>query len=178
MDYPPLWWLNEMHLFDPQLVIFPSQKTMTFILARRATRSKGESPHGVKGITQNPDTLIMATHRLVRVCEILPGVIWDQRVFQKLAAHDIHRLGGWKQVAARLDDMDRKKQETLLRDQDTELDARSHDGYKLYKYKIGERISLSSAAKHGRGDIKVKPVSVHVRKPPSLPPAPRLVTLT
>lgn len=175
MAYPPKWWLDEMALFDDKLVIFPSQKNMVFILARRATRTKGESPHDAKGVSQNPDTILMHRHRLVRVCEILPGVIWDQRVFQRLAAHDIRRLGGAAETANRLDAMDRKRAETLDRDQNAELEARAADGYKAYKYKTGERISLTASGKHGRGDLKKKPVSVHVRKPIS--PSQPLVTL-
>ena len=165
-----------MDLFDPRLVIFPSQKRATFILARRATRSKGELLHNVKGMTQNPDTLIMAANRLVRVCEILPGVIWDMRVFQKLAAHDIERLGGPTAVANRLDAMDAQKAATVQADQENELTARAEDGYKALKYVSGERISLSPTGKHGRGAHTPNLVSVHVQKPN--PPAPRIVLAT
>ncbi len=176
MTPPPLWWLREMALFDSKLVIFPSQKRMTFILARRATRTKGESPHNAKGITQNPDTLIMASNRLVRVCEILPGVIWDRRVFQKLAAHDIERQGGPREVANRLDAMDLKKQERLQKDQENEVEARASDAYKAYSYKTGARLSLTPTGKHGRGAHTPHPVSVHVQKPN--PPAQRIVLAT
>ena len=175
MTPPPAWWLKEMDLFDKRLVIFPSQQRMTFILARRAVRSKGESPHDLKGITQNPDTLIMASNRLVRVCEILPGVIWDQRVFQKLAAHDIERQGGPREVANRLDAMDLKRQERLQKDQENEVAARAEDAYRAYAYKTGTRISLTPSGQHGRGETTPNKVSVHVQKP--VPPA-RLVTLT
>lgn len=172
---PPTWWLKELDLFDPRLVVFPSQKRATFILARRAVLTRGESPHDVKGLTQNPDILIMASNRLVRVCEIVPGITWDQRVFQKLAAHDIERLGGPAEVANRLDAMDLKKRETIQKDQDTEIDARSSDGYKALKYKIGERVSLTPTGKHGRGTHTPNRVSVHAK--PS-PPAPRVVLAT
>jgi len=165
-----------MRLFDDKLVIFPSQQRGTFILARRATRTKGESPHDLKGLTQNPDTLIMARNRLVRVCEILPGVIWDQRVFQRLAAHDIQRQGGAGEVANKLDAMDAAKRARLQAQQENEVAARAADGYKAYKYKTGERVSLTPTGKHGRGDVKKTPVSVHVQKP--IPPVSRLVTLT
>lgn len=167
---PPAWWLQEMRLFDPQLVIFPSQKRMTFILARRATRSRGESPHDVKGLSQNPDTLIMASNRLVRVCEILPGVIWDQRVFQKLAAHDIERLGGAAETANKIEARERTQQAAVQRAQEDEIHNRSVDAYRAYKSSIGERLSLA-ATSHGRGIVKRNPVSVHVQKPiPSAPP--------
>lgn len=175
MAPPPAWWLKEMALFDDKLVIFPSQQKMTFVLARRATKSKGESPHDAKGLTQNPDTLIMATHRLVRVCEILPGVIWDQRVFQKLAAHDIHRLGGARAVADRLDAMDAKRDADVRKAQEDEITQRAKAGYRDYKTRIGERISLAKT--QGRGTLKKKPISVSVRKS-STPPAPRIVLAT
>jgi hypothetical protein len=172
---PPDWWLREMDLFDPKLVVFPSQKRMTFILARRCTRTKGESPHDVKGLSQNPDTILMASNRLIKVCEILPGVIWDQRIFQKLAAHDIERQGGASEVANKLDAMDLKKRETDQRVQEAEVAARASDAYKAYAYKTGARISLNPANKHGRGDTTPNKVSVHVQKPT---PSARQVTLT
>jgi len=168
---PPAWWLRELALFDDRLVVFPSQRSMVFVLARRAVQSKGESLHDAKGVTQNPDTVIMATNRLVRVCEILPGVIWDMRVFAKLAAHDIQRLGGPRTVADRLDAMDVRKRTGIQNDQNDEIAARARDGYKVYKYKTGERISLTPSGKHGRGDLHKQAVSVHVQKPtaPSAP---------
>lgn len=170
---PPAWWMRELTLFDNQLVIFPSQKRPVFILARRATRTKGESPHDVRGLSQNPDTLLMATNRLVRVCEILPGTIWDMRVFQKLAAHDIRRLGGPTAVADRLDAMDASKEAAIRRIQDDELTQRSRAGYRDYKTRVGERLSLAKS--QGRGTLKKKPVSILVSKPS---PPPALPTLT
>lgn len=172
---PPVWWLEEMRRFDDRLVIFPSQHRMTFVLARRATKSAGETLHTVKGVSQNPDTLIMASHRLVRVCEILPGVIWDQRVFQKLAAHDIQRLGGPTAVADRLDAMDAKRDADIQKAQDDEVSQRAKAGYLAYKSRIGERISLAKT--QGRGTLKTQPVSVSVRQP-STPPAPTIVLAT
>lgn len=169
---PPNWWLRELWLFDDKLVIFPSQKRNTLILARRARISKGEPLHDAKGVTQNPDTLLMHRHRLLRVTEIMPGVIWDMRVFRWLANHDIHRLGGATAVSDRLEAMDAKKAQSIRDAQNDELHNRSSDAYKAYKFKIGERISLAPNP-HGRGTLVKKPVSVHVRKP-SAPSAPVL----
>lgn len=168
---PPAGWLREMELFDDRLVLFPSQRGMTFILARRAVKSKGESPHDVKGLSQNPDTLIMAANRLVRVCEILPGVIWDMRVFQKLAAHDIQRQGGPTEVANKLEEMDRVRRDTLQKDQNDAVTERARDGYKAYQYKVGGRISLTPTSKHGRGATAITPNKVSVHAKP-VPPAP------
>lgn len=165
LDRPPQWWLHELHLFDPQLVVVPSQRQPTFLLARKATRSGGEPLHDVRGLTQNPDTVFLNRHRLVRVCEILPGVIWDQRVFRRLAAHDIQRLGGASQVAYRLEAMDATRQRTIQRAQEDEIAARSHAAYRGYKYRIGERMSLANP--HGRGSLRRQPVSVHVQTPPT-----------
>lgn len=152
-----------MALFDDKLVLFPSSKNATFILARRATRSGGESLHDVKGLTQNPDTLFMNAHKLVRVCEILPGAIWNQRIFQKLAAHDIRRQGGPTEVANKLDAMDAKHRESVQRTQDSDGDAINRAAYRSYKTRIGERLSLAKS--QGRGDVIKQPVSVLVSKP-------------
>lgn len=169
---PPDWWLRDMLLFDDRLVVFPSQLRATMILARKATRSAGESPHTAKGVSQNPDTLLMAGHRLVRVCEILPGTLWDQRIFKKLAAHDIQRLGGPKAVADLLDERDATERRKVQAKQEDDIGEISKDAYRAYKHRIGERISLANP--HGRGTVKKKPVSVRVRKPSS-PPAQRIV---
>lgn len=166
---PPAWWLKELALFDPQLVLFPSQKRGTFVLGRRATHSAGEPLHDVKGLTQNPDTIVLRAHHLVRVCEIMPGVIWDQRIFIKLAAHDIRRQGGPAEVANKLDAMDVKKEQQIATAQEDELHNRSTDAYRSYKTRVGERLSLA-ATPHGRGTLVKHPVSVHVRTPsPSAP---------
>lgn len=167
---PPAWWLREMALFDPELRIFPSAQAPTFILARVARVSGGEPLHSEpidtltgKKTPQNPDTVYMHFRGLVRVCEILPGVIWDMRVFQRLANHDIRRLGGAAEVANRLDAMDEAKRASIQRDIDDEGAARSRDAYKGYKTRIGERLSLAKS--QGRGDIHKTPVSVLVSKP-------------
>lgn len=167
---PPAWWLREMQRFDPKLVLFPSSKAPVYILARRATRSAGESPHDVKGLPQHPDTLYMAEHRLVKVCEILPGTLWDMRIFQKLAAHDIHRLGGASRVNQLLVDRDARQRETLTRDQDAELDARSHDAWASYQARTGARLSLAKSQSRGR--LTPNPVSVSVPHPQPHSPSP------
>lgn len=178
---PPQWWLREMKLFDDRLVIFPSQKRATFMLARKAFRSQGEplTPDRMKlgpdnlVVPQNPDTVFMHFNRLVKVCEIMPGVKWDMRVFHKLAAHDIQRLGGATEVANKLDAMDEQKRARIDRDQDAELDARSHDAYKAYKFAIGERVSMVPNPL-GRGTVTPNAVSVQVPAQPH-PSAQRIV---
>ena len=167
LSRPPQWWLNELWLFDNRLVILPGQKRMTYLLARRAIRSAGERLHDVPGLPQHPDTVLLHQQRCVRVCELAPGLTWDMRIFQKLAAHDIQRLGGPRAVADRLDAMDAKKAETIQRDEDTELTARASDGYKSYKMRIGERLSLVKT--QPPGPHTPNPVSVAVTTP--LPPA-------
>lgn len=174
---PPAWWLRDMQLFDDKLVVFPSQKRGTMLLARKATRSKGQSLHDVKGLSQNPDTVLMATHHLVRVCEILPGTLWDQRIFQKLAAHDIQRLGGAKVVADRLDEMDAKKQAAIRRKQQDDIAAISTDAYLAYKTRVGERLSLTPNP-HGRGTVTPNRVSVRVAAPKPSSPGSRIVLAT
>lgn len=164
MERPPQWWLNEMWLFDPQLVLVPGLKRMVFTLARRATRCGGEPLHDVRGLSQNPDTIFLNQSRLVRVCEIMVGVTWDMRIFRKLAAHDIQRQGGAAEVANTLDAMDDKARAVIQADQESEIHARSVAGYKAYKTITGERLSLARS-KHGRGTLIKHPVSVHVRKP-------------
>jgi len=167
LSKPPKWWLTELRRFDPQLVLIPSQKNRTFLLARRATRSAGELLHDVPGLPQHPDTVLLHEHQMVRVCELLPGTIWDMRVFQKLAAHDTQRLGGGTAVADRLDAMDAQRAKTIQADQDNEITARAADGYKAFKYVTGGRISLATSQPRGT----VTPNAVSVVVPSPVPPA-------
>lgn len=173
---PPTWWLDEMRKFDSYLVLFPSiRQKGVYIMGRRAKHSHGEALHDARDsgtgkiLPQNPDTVFMHEHRLVRVCAIAPGVLWDMRVFAKLAAHDIRRLGGATVVADRLDAMDEKNRHRIDIAQHDEVTARSRSAYLGYKTRIGERISLAKS--QGRGTLVKKPVSVSVRQS-SIPSTP------
>lgn len=167
---PPTWWLEELHKFDDQLVMFPSAKAPTFILARKARISKGEPLHSEpadvhtgKKLPQNPDTVYMHFNRLVRVCEIMPGNLWDMRVFARLAAVDIRRQGGAAEFANRLDAADEARAKQVQRSIDDEGDARSRAAYRGYKSRIGERLTMAKT--QGVGTLVKKPISVLVRKP-------------
>lgn len=163
LSRPPKWWLRELYRFDDQLVLIPGQKQRTFVLARRAVHSAGEPLHTVPGLAQHPDTAFLHEHQMVRVCEILPGVLWDMRVFHKLAAHDIRRLGGPTEVALELDRRDAKKAETIQADEDNELTARGADAWRSYATRTGARISLVKS--QPRGPSTPHPVSVAVPNP-------------
>jgi len=145
LQEPPKWWLRAMRTFDDQLVIFPSQKDPVFRLARRSRLSAGIEPSDVPGVANHPDTVLMRNHGLVPVTTVVPGAIWDDRVFTHLAERDTWRMGGPNGSGAirTLEALDEKAESLTNRKQVDELDQRSHDAYDAFKYRTGQRVSMA-----------------------------------
>lgn len=142
---PPPWFLADLAVFDPDLVIFPSRKRPEYVLGRKARRSGGITPMVQAGLAVHSDSVRMAELGLVPVSAIrvLPGhVQWSPRFFSELAARDTWRQGGAKRVADDLESREQSAQAKQRQDRRDELDARSGDAFRSYQYRTGQRISL------------------------------------
>jgi hypothetical protein len=140
---PPKAWLRKMALFDPQLVIFPSQKRPLFVVARRCKHSRGIQPAEIHGVEKHPDTVICANKGLVPVTVMIPGAIWDDRVFKELAARDIERHGGADGMSRKLEAQDDAHEKAVHTQNNDQLDAINHDAYRAMKYRSGQRVSMA-----------------------------------
>lgn len=140
---PPKWWLDALSVFDDQLVIFPSQKDPVYRLGRKSRLSAGIEPSDVPGIENHPDTVIMRRNGLVPVTTVIPGAIWDLRVFKALAERDTQRLGGFEGTMRALEAQDQAAEAEIARVQEDELAARGVDAYASLQYRDGARVSLA-----------------------------------
>jgi hypothetical protein len=140
---PPAWFLKALAAYDPDLVIFPSHKDPVFRLARRCRFSQGVKPGDVPGVENHPDTVFMCNRKLVPVTTIVPKSYWTLKTIEELAARDIWRKGGAKAIVGEIEANEEAQRRALDRKMNDELDARSSDAYKSFKYRAGERVSLA-----------------------------------
>lgn len=139
---PPTWWLQELLVFDDQLVVFPSQQVpYAYRLARRATRTTGFRLR--RGLDPRPDSKMYAKLKLVPVLTILPVNGWDYSLFQHLADRDIWRAGGAAKAADRLEQQDQAAETALNRRHEDDLDERVRRSLEHLKRRTGQRISTT-----------------------------------
>jgi hypothetical protein len=141
---PPQWWLQELLVFDDQLVVFPSQQVpYAYRLARRATRTAGFRSKTLREADPRPDTKMYAKHRLLPILTILPTSGWDHQVFQYLADRDIWRHGGAKRFTDTLEASEAAQVASLDRRHDDDLDERVRRSLEHLKRRTGQRISTT-----------------------------------
>ena len=153
LELPPKWWLDQLGVFDDQLVIFPSQKDPVFRLGRKSRLSAGIEPSDVPGIENHPDTVVMRNNGLVPVTTVVPGAVWDTRVFTHLAERDTWRMGGATETALKVEAVDDAAKKAVDTTQADELHERSADAFAAYRYRTGSRVSMAH-----KGAANNKPV--------------------
>jgi hypothetical protein len=167
---PPAWWLKLMHAYDDQLVIFPSQKDPVFRLGRKSRLSAGIEPSDVPGVENHPDTVIMRNHGLVPVTTVVPGAIWDVRVFNQLAERDTWRMGGATEANLKIEAVDEAQKKNVETKQADELHERSVDAYAAYRYRTGSRVSMAHKGASNNKPVKRQYFDREVPAGPSLKP--------
>jgi len=169
LELPPKWWLDQLDVFDNQLVIFPSQKDPVFRLGRKSRLSAGIEPSDVPGIENHPDTVVMRNNGLVPVTTVVPGAIWDTRVFTALAERDTWRMGGAEGTVQKLEAVEAREKQALDTTQADELATRGSDAYAAYKYRTGQRVSMAHAGSANNKQVKPQ---IYDRKPAPASPLP------
>ncbi|HDZ43059.1 MAG TPA: hypothetical protein ENH80_03860 [Phycisphaerae bacterium] len=143
---PPAWWLQELAIFDSDLVVIPSQQQPVYRLARRVRRGKGllasHLPQ-VKDFMPQPDTLQMHALRVVPVTTILPGSVWGTHIFSILRSRDTWRVGGGDKAADLMDEADRQKRQRQRQGWHDDGGAVAADMFKSYSYRAGSRTSMA-----------------------------------
>jgi hypothetical protein len=164
---PPKWFLKALAAYDADLVIFPSHRGPFFQLARKCRFSNGVQPADVPGVQNHPDTVFMCNRKLVPVTAIIPKTYWTLRVIEELSARDIWKKGGAKAFVNEIEANEEKQRAAIDRNLQTDLDARSSDAYKSFKYRTGQRVSLAHTG--SANARKVKPL--HFDRKPAAAPA-------
>ena len=141
---PPAWFLADLALYDPELVVFPSVEVAFYRLARRARRGPG----ALRALAKHPDTKVYVANRLVPVKSFYPPTIsldlaWG-RILPELTEYDVHRAGGADAASDRLDGME-SEQEQKNRARTADLaGVLARESYGPAKAEIGERVSFGS----------------------------------
>lgn len=150
---PPAWFLDQMFAYDPELRIFPS----TFEPFYRIMRRTRQSQPWTTFLEHKPDTAIAVAHKLWPVMSVLPqaiaGFSWG-RVLVEIAERDQQRFANPDAVERRKQEMDDEIARSTDRQIEAEIDARSGDAYRAYKYLNGERVSLAHRTPDGVGGIR------------------------
>lgn len=136
---PPEWFLTQLSLRDPELVIMPGLHEPVYRLTRRVKKSLGLT-HAAMG--HDTETARMIRHRLIPVTSIMPFTKWGPELFQWLDDHDLWKKGG----ADKADDflLDREVQERAKLRATTRDEAatRGAAAYHAHKMRAGQTVFL------------------------------------
>ena len=166
LEPPPSWFLDELWTFDSQLVIMPTcDRVPIYRLTRRTKNTAGFKFMAtlLKGLPMAPDTRMMARHATVPVASLPHDVTWGPRILFELAERDTWRVGSGEKAADILDAQDKARKEAIDRKIDDELTQRVEASYDSYRYRTGQRLSLTRP-------------SAPIRTLPSAPSEPKAVS--
>lgn len=138
---PPMWFLRDMAVLDPDLVLFPSQEEAVYRLARRVRRMPPAAAVSFALLRHRPDTRIYVTHRLVPVTTILSGC-WSPQMLLDLAERDIWRVGGADRAADILDAREESEAERLRRNAASDAYDLAGLAWHVKQSRLGEWIDL------------------------------------
>jgi len=152
---PPVHFLHDLFVFDPELVMFPSQEEAVYRLGRKVKHSPDiwrlvkSLTHGVtadgRSTPGRPDSRTMAQHSLVPVTSILPSPLthWGPTILQDLAKMDTHRAGGADAFTDTLEAREASEEERSATVQRQQLDALAREAYSDIVWKSGRRVSMT-----------------------------------
>jgi hypothetical protein len=145
---PPAWFLADMAVFDPELVIFPSQEESVYRLCRR---TRGPLP--ALDFMHSPDAKICREHKLAPVKAILPPplVHWGPVILNDLAQYDIQRHGGGNKAARILDEREAAAESSIDRQIADEAGVRAGHAYRELGFHLGTSVHLGVKKPEGAG---------------------------
>lgn len=141
---PPVWFLRQLHEFDPSLRIVPSRQGFYYRLAQyRPLQLSEKIVHDV--MKEQADTRMLASYGLVPVTTILATANWGSPLFfLELQKRAPWRMGGAQKFTEMVEGQDRKERLDHAIQQDAMLTDRATDAWKYYQQKAGLRSQLYS----------------------------------
>lgn len=132
----PGWFLAELEAFDPDLRCRWSNRTGTFHLERKVTRSLPTECY--KSDTEHDDYI------RAREGYILVGVInpdgFSRSIFDKLRASDLWSNGGWQKMISDIEAYEAEEEEKKDKAFSDDLAAMSGEVYRFLKFREGSRV--------------------------------------
>lgn len=146
---PPSWFLHDLSVFDPDLILFPSQEEPVYRLGRKVTHS-ADIWHLVTSIHngRRPDARTMARHGLVPVTSILPSplVHWGPTILRDLAKMDVQRFGGADKFVDAIEQREADEAARVRKQEDGDLDALAHQAYSDVVWQAGRRVAVPATS--------------------------------
>ena len=139
---PPVWFMRQLALFDPDLVILPGLSEPVYRLARRVRRSNGLMKAAM-GL--DTETARMITLRVVPVTSIMPFVEWGPQVFQWLNERDVWAAGGSTKADLLIADNDAEAKKKMIAAEHDEARQRAGAAWR------------GMAFRHGRSELAASP---------------------
>ena len=136
---PPRWWLDQLHEFDPSLVVVPSRQGFYYRLAqRRKLRLPEKFANDM--LFQEYDTKMLASYSLVPVTTILSTARWgNPLMWNELAERAPWRQGGSKKYIQKLEAQEHQAKVDQHREISDRLDTHARDAWNLYRMQQGLR---------------------------------------
>lgn len=150
METPPTWFLQQLHDYDGDLVLFPSiARPFAYVVSRRRRHSKWTQAE--RDTITNPDTQRCIHYGLVPVCLMFKhGPIWNvDGILQRLKARDIWRHGGADKVADMLEEQEAKEQADRDKHVRDDMWHRSGDAWRSYQARTGQRVTNPGPSRIG-----------------------------
>jgi hypothetical protein len=142
METPPAWFLQALHDYDAELVLFPSRaKPFAYVIARRCRLGRrGLTGNAIAQTITQPDTKMVMAHGCVPVCLMFKhGPVWKvEGILASLRARDIWRHGGADQVADDLEAAEAKEVADRREAKREELWHLSGEAYRSYQARTGQ----------------------------------------
>ena len=154
---PPVWFLDDLQIFDPLLVIFASQEEPVYRVGRRVRHAanvwrscatvQSASDARPSIFTRRPDAKVMAQHNLVPVTSLFPSPLtrWGPTILQDLAERDLQRHGGADKYVDALEAREQAEEQRAARLVPEEAAVRARASWKGWKWRSGQTIDLGAA---------------------------------
>lgn len=141
---PPDWFLHQLYMFDPSLVIVPSRQSFCYRLAQRRRLKLSEKVVN-DVLKEQADTRMLASYSLVPVTTILATANWSNPlIFVELQRRAPWRMGGAAKFTQMVEGQDRQDLLDKQARQDEHISYLAKDAWKHYNKQIGLRSHLWS----------------------------------
>lgn len=150
MAVPPAFFLQRIHDYDAELVMFPSRYVpYAYVLARKRRFRVVALDQALEKTIEQPDTKLCLQRGLVPVTLIIRHSMksWDvDAVIRSLKSRDIWAHGGAESYANKIEDHEQAEERTQRKQLRDDMWMRSGQAWESYKRRTGQRVSSPGVA--------------------------------
>lgn len=160
---PPQWWLQKLFDQDADLVVFPSQHRMAYILARRRRQSSSydalvKVDENLLKMSAGLDGDLLTAHNLIYVRHLIGNTVRRMEIFQWLKDHDVWEAGGGEAAANLIESEEAYREEQKRAKMIEDIDYRAKDAWRSYQARTGRRQGYGQRTTY-KPSAKIMPVT-------------------